>query len=312
LLLLGAVIALLAYIGAVWITDAAQARAALWELGWLGCLGVLSLSLLNYVLRFYRWQHYLAQLGRVLPVPLHFMYYLSGFAFTASPAKAGEAFRSLHLHEHGVAYSDSLAALFSERLLDLVAMCLLASLAAVEYVSYRPLVAGIVVAALVVLAMVRHTWLADRLDTLRPRMPRLLLKPLSTLTALLRSSRLLLEPAPMAIGLGIALLAWGAEGFGLYLICHSLHIDVTVTSSIGIYAVAALAGCAAFFMPAGIGGTEVVMTSLLMLHHSTLRTALVAALLCRIATLWFAVLVGIAASLAVELQLMPRPVRSAS
>ena len=56
------------------------------------------------------------------------LYYLSGFAFTVSPAKAGEAVRSLYLRSYGVTYSQSIAALFVERLQDLLAMVLLASL----------------------------------------------------------------------------------------------------------------------------------------------------------------------------------------
>jgi uncharacterized membrane protein YbhN (UPF0104 family) len=80
----------------------------------------------------------------------------------------------------------------------------------------------------------------------------------------------------------------------------------------GIYALASLAGSAAFFLPAGIGGMEIVMTTLLVAHGAPLRTAVIATLLCRIATLWFAVLIGVAASAAIEMQMPPRPLRSVS
>jgi glycosyltransferase 2 family protein len=313
LLILLALLAALAYVGAALATDAAKTREALLQLGWTGSLLVLALSALNYLLRFYRWQRFLTKLGRTLPTGLHFLYYLSGFAFTASPAKAGEAFRSSHLREHGVAYSESLAALFSERLLDLVAMCLLASFIAIEYVTYRPLVAGVSVVALVMLGMASHPYLSDKLrsisDSSRRRLVRM---PLATLADLLRSSRRLLQPRTAAFGLIIGMLSWSAEGLGLFLICQSLHVSVTASTAIGIYAMASLAGCAAFFMPAGIGGTEIVMTSLLMGQHTSLRTAVIATLLCRIATLWFAVLIGVTASVLVEIQTTIRPIRSAS
>ncbi|MGO9594060.1 MAG: lysylphosphatidylglycerol synthase transmembrane domain-containing protein [Steroidobacteraceae bacterium] len=313
LLILFALFAALTYIGAVLATDAAKTREALLQLGWMGSLLVLALSALNYVLRFYRWQSFLARLGRTLPTPLHFLYYLSGFAFTASPAKVGEAFRSSHLRGHGVAYSESLAALFSERVLDLVAMCLLASFMAFENVTYRSLVAGVSIVALALLGMASHPYLSDWLqcfsDSSRHRLVRM---PLATLADLLRSSRRLLQPRTAAFGLTIALLSWGAEGLGLFLICQSLHVNVAASTAIGIYAMASLAGCVAFFMPAGIGGTEIVMTSLLLVQHTSLRTAVVATLLCRIATLWFAVLIGVAASLLVEFQMALRPIRSTS
>jgi uncharacterized protein (TIRG00374 family) len=313
LLILIALSVAVIYIGATVLTDAPKAHQALAQLGWAGCILVLALSAINYSLRFYRWQQFLARLGRVLPTGLHFLYYLSGFAFTVSPAKVGEAFRSVHLREHGVAYSESLAALFAERLLDLVAMCLLASLIAVEHVAYRPLVGGVTIIGVVLLAMACHPFLTQRLQSISAASthPKLV-RPLATLAKLLQSSHLILQPRPAALGLAIGLVAWGAEGLGLFLICQGLHLNISAPTAIGIYAIASLAGSAAFFMPAGIGGMEIVMTTLLIAHDAPLRTAVIATLLCRIATLWFAVLIGVAASATVEFQATHRHMRSAA
>jgi uncharacterized protein (TIRG00374 family) len=308
-----ALLASVVYVGAVVATDASKTRDALVELGWIGCILVLALSALNYALRFYRWRNYLAQLGRVLPTSLHFLYYLSGFAFTVSPGKAGEAFRSIHLREHGVTYSESIAALFAERLLDLVAMCLLASFIAYDHETYRPLIGGVLVFAAVLLGMVRHGFLPRRLQSLSEasKHGRLALY-MATLASLLRSSHRLLQPRPLAFGLAIALVSWGAEGLGFYLICQGLHLNVATSTAIGIYAIASLAGSAAFFLPAGLGGMEIVMTTLLLAQGASLRSALIATLLCRIATLWFAVLIGVAASTIIEFHAAPRQVRSVS
>jgi glycosyltransferase 2 family protein len=149
-----AALATLAYVGAGFAVDAARVREAISTLGWLGCGLVLTLSVLNYLVRFERWQMFLIRLGHRLPGLQHLVYYLSGFAFTVSPAKAGEAVRSIYLREHGVGYSTSIAALFVERLQDLLAMALLASLVVVERPAYRPLVAG---ALLLVLTVVIAT-----------------------------------------------------------------------------------------------------------------------------------------------------------
>jgi uncharacterized protein (TIRG00374 family) len=262
-----ALLVALAYVGAAVLTDASKTRDALLQLGWIGCLLVLSLSAINYLLRFYRWQNYLAKLGRQLPTPLHLLYYISGFAFTVSPAKTGEAFRSIYLREHGVTYSESLAALFAERLLDLVAMCLLASFMAFEHPAYRPLIAGVMVVAAVLLGLARHPFLPRLLQTISDtNKHRHLDVPLATLASLLRSSHRLLQPWPLTFGLIVALLSWGAEGLGFYLICRGLHLTVSATAGIGIYAIASLAGSAAFFLPAGIGGMEIVMTTLLIAY----------------------------------------------
>src|SRR5271166_4868679 len=123
----------LVYVAIAVITDASRLAEALRQLGFLGCGSVLGLSALNYILRFQRWKSFLSTLGRHLPLGRHYLYYMGGFAFTISPAKAGEAVRSLYLRAHGVTYAESIAALFVERLLDLFAMVILASLIVLDH-----------------------------------------------------------------------------------------------------------------------------------------------------------------------------------
>ena len=121
-------LAALLYLGVVLFTDRDAVLAALHRVGAPVLVAIFALSLLNYLLRFWRWQRYIAAFGHSLPWRRHFLYYLAGFTLTVTPGKAGEAVRSLYLHGHGVSYAQSLAALFVERLLDVLAMSLLALL----------------------------------------------------------------------------------------------------------------------------------------------------------------------------------------
>jgi len=303
-------IGLLAYLGAALFTDAPRLRQALLSLGWIGGGAVLSLSLLNYWLRFARWQYYMTGLGHRLPAAAHFLAYLSGFALTVSPAKAGEAVRSLYLHEHGVPHAETIAAVFVERLLDLLSVVVLASLIVLEQRAYWPVLIGVSGFALLLLLIAGHPALPDRLQALAQRHSGLVHRPLRTFAALLHTSRRLLQPKLLLLGLVIGLLSWAAEGVGFHLICHSLGGNLELTVDIGIYGIAVVAGCAAFFMPAGIGGMEVVMTSLLVGHGSSLAVAVIATLLCRLATLWFAVLIGLAATAVLESSPGLRPLRT--
>ena len=295
----------LAYVGVALMTDSARLSEALWQLGARGCAAVLGLSVLNYLLRFWRWQSFLARLGRTLPIGRHLLVYLSGFAFTVSPAKAGEAVRSLYLRDHGVTYGESIAALFIERLLDLFAIVILASMVAIDHAAYRPLLGATVVAIAAVLIGVCQPWVPVWLEGLAARRSGRIVRPLGALASLLRSSRRLLQPLPLLTGITLGLLAWAAEGVGFRFVCAGLDIEGSLTTFVGIYALAVLAGNAAFFMPAGIGGMEIVMTTLLVERGATLRVAIIATLLCRLATLWFAVIIGVAAAAGVELSTRP-------
>jgi uncharacterized protein (TIRG00374 family) len=308
-----AALATAAYVGAGFVVDAPRVRGAIDALGWLGCGLVLGLSVLNYLVRFQRWQMFLQHFGHRLPAMQHLLCYLSGFAFTVSPAKAGEAVRSVYLREHGVSFAQSIAALFVERLQDLLAMTLLASLVVLGRPEYRPLVAGalLIVAALLVATSHRS------LPTLLQRLGKYFKRPRVTaattaLVTLLTSSRQLLQPKLLLVGTAIGVLSWGGEGLGYYLICQGLHVHVSLLVAVGIYALAVLAGTATFFLPAGIGGMEVVMTALLVSHGAPVRVSIIATLLCRVATLWFAVVIGIGAALLTEFAARPARLRSAS
>lgn len=96
------------------------------RVGWWQCGQIVSVVLLGYGLRFLRWQGYLSALGHRLPWRPSLNIYLAGFALTTTPGKAGEALRGVLLKRLEVPYAQSFAALFSERLADLLAMAGLA------------------------------------------------------------------------------------------------------------------------------------------------------------------------------------------
>jgi uncharacterized protein (TIRG00374 family) len=293
------------YVGIAILTDSATLVSALRQLGWRGCLAVLALSLANYLLRFERWQYYLHRLSHNLTAGRHLLYYLSGFAFTVSPAKAGEAMRSLYLQDHGITYTESIAALFVERLLDLFAITAMASLIVLDHAQYRPMFIGSITLLVVILVGTSQRKVPAWIDWLSARFKGRVMRLLAALAGLLRSSSRFLRPRSLVFGFSLGLAAWIAEGIGFQLICHGLHINGTTTLFIGIYAVSVLAGSLVFFLPAGIGGMEIVMTTLLVEQGAPLRTAIIATLLCRLATLWFAVIIGVAAASVAELTHRP-------
>jgi len=310
-LVLVAALGMVAYLAGAFVTDYDALRGAMEKLGWSGAALVLGLSLLNYVLRFARWHWYLHDLGHAVPLARHLSIYLGGFLFTVSPAKAGEAVRGLYLKEHGVAYADTFAALFVERLLDFLAYALLAILVVMRHPDYRLFLGLAFALAAVLLVLAGRPQLPRWIERFAAHRAGRLAAPLRALARLLESSRRMLRPALLLPGLAIGLVAWGAEGIGFHLICEGLSLEVPPMTATSIYAIAGLAGAATFFMPGGIGGMEAVMTALLTALGAPLPVAIVATLLCRLATLWFAVFLGFFAIAALEMRVfrapLPRP-----
>lgn len=261
-----------------------------WDLIALAAL----LSLLNYVLRIIRWRSYLARLGHPLGLRFAALTFVAGFAYTLSPGKVGEMVRARYYVPFGVPLPKTAAAFFAERLLDLVAMVVLAALLFAGSQSYRGAIAGaaaLVVAALAVFALVPWERATSRLRAIHG-IPELLRKGLVGVTSALAATRPLLRPAPLLFGFAIGLVAWGLEGVGLSVLTGMVPaVQVSLPAAVGVYAVAVLIGGLSF-LPGGLGSTEAIMTTLLVALGVPLGEAIVLTLACRIVTLWLAVCLG--------------------
>lgn len=293
-LVLSVLVAAAGYLAiSVW-TGWVDVRQAFGSIGMTGMAIALALSLVNYGLRFLRWQWYLSIMGNVVPWRSSGRIYLAGFALTTTPGKAGETLRSVLLKNWGVSYAQSLAAFLSERLSDLVAILIL-SLAGLLSSPWGKefVVGGIAVVMTVMLLLSRKGWLQflHVRTANRNKLPIRLLH--HGLHILLEAHRCHTSTTVVAATL-LSIVAWSAEAFAFYLLLHQLGSDLSLAFSVFVYAVSMLAG-ALSFLPGGLGGTEAVMISLLLSSGMPGSEAVAATVLIRLATLWFAVLLGMVA-----------------
>ena len=275
--------------------------SAMARLGWDGWALVLGLSLFNYGLRFGRWEYNLALFGHRIGHRRSLLYYFSGFAFSTTPGKAGEGMRSVYYKRHGVSYVHSLANFFAERFLDVTAVVLLSSAVAYSFPITRWPIAFLTLALIAVLPIIHYAplqkWFTAQVARIRHDKVR---KVSHHLVDLLRSASRLMRSKPLYIGLSIGVVAWGAEGIGLWVILDRLGVEISVMMAVGIYSAAILTG-AATFLPGGLGTAEAVMILLLGLSGADASTAVAATLICRLGTLWFVVALGVVALGALQL-----------
>jgi uncharacterized protein (TIRG00374 family) len=285
---------------AVIYADFDKIQASLAKMGWLGWCAVLALSTVNILVRFGRWQLYLHTLGHKVPALRSLQYFIAGFAFTSTPAKAGEALRSVYLKREGVSYPQSLGALFVERLTDLIAVILFALAAAYPFEDYRWLVALAGCLTLSMLPLVHSQFLRAQLTQLSDRMPNTRIQAaLRHLVEILTSSAALLRSGPLYGGMALSLIAALAVCLIMYIVLTLLGAEISLTLAIGIYATGILVG-ALSFLPGGIGSAELVMIGLLILAGVDKTTATAATLVCRIAALWYSIGLGIIAVIGLE------------
>lgn len=288
------------YLFFIFSTDTKKILSTMSQLSFIDWLIILSCSFSSYIFRFIRWNKYISSFNHIIPVKRHFAYYLAGLALTTTPAKAGETVRSLYLLPYAVKISESLASFFTERLLDVTVMVFLASFLFFTFPDLNKSYAYFILSLLLALAIL--------LPLLSTRLPQqflnLLINKLNKnklsqilehIVALLRSAHQLLSLKMLSQGLILGLIAWFLNGLVFYLILDKIGFPVTLSLALTIYAISILAG-AASFIPGGIGATEAVMGLMLLSINSETHIAIAVPILTRLATLWFAVCVGLVAN----------------
>ncbi len=261
-----------------------------WALG-----AAIALALGNYVMRFFRWQMYLRRQDVSVPVASSAIVFFAGLSLSITPAKLGELVKSYLLREmHDIPAPKTAPIVVAERVSDLIALLVLAVIGVAAYGVDPTLV--IIAGALIGLGLVLLAWprpthgIIDLVT--RPAKLRRLRDPLHET---LRGLGALCRPVPLTIATLIAVPAWGLECIGFALICDAFpgaHVDLGL--AMVIYAGTTIAG-ALSFLPGGLGVTEGAMTVALVKGSAKLdpATAVAATLLTRLATLWFAVVIGL-------------------
>jgi uncharacterized protein (TIRG00374 family) len=266
------------------------------SLGWTGWLLILTCSFTNYVLRFVRWVFYANTWNHSVSHWLHFNYYMSAFALTTTPGKAGETIRSVYLSSHGVPYNKSLAMFFTERFLDVIVISILATLSILSIDQYEYFIIFALLVLLTLLQIIRSPLGGKVLTYTSIRLPQGKIKSLlDYLILLLNSARELLVMNKLIPGMLFGFLAWSIQGLAFHFILQKMGINLDLAISMSIYAISLLAG-AISFVPGGIGTTEAVMGLLLLQFNVDPAHAIAAPIISRISTLWFAVSLGLLSS----------------
>jgi uncharacterized membrane protein YbhN (UPF0104 family) len=255
---------------------------------------VLSLSLFNYALRFVRWEVYLRRLEVPLARSRSLAVFLAGFLLSVTPGKAGELGKAWLVRELGGGPAlRVLPAVLAERATDLLGVLLLLALGALPFPGGPWIAAaGLLGVGVAVLAL---TWapvarllfrILAKLPVVGPRVPHLV--------EIYDDLRSLLSPGLLLFALALSVVAWGAEGVGFFLVVRQYAPNAGLLLSIFNYTGSTFLGGLSM-LPGGLGAAEGALAALL--HSQGLDTADAGSvtLVTRGATLWFAVLLGLAA-----------------
>ena len=285
-LVISAALGVAVYVGFAAYSDWGKVRDSLASFRWVLFAGALGLAATNYLIRFIKWHYYLGRLELSIPRGRSLCIFLSGFTLTVTPGKLGEVVKSYFLRESdGVPMARTAPIVVAERVTDLIALVLLAAGGALTYeIGSRGIYIGAALVAVFLIVVSSE------------RLMRAILRPLpKKLSELYDSMITLVRPAPLAVATVLSVAAWACECLAFWVVIQGFAgAQVSVGLATAIYAGSTIAGAVS---PGGLGVTELGMTTGLvtMGHGLDKASAFGATFIVRLATLWFAVLVGMVA-----------------
>lgn len=255
---------------------------------------LLALSLVNYLLRGLRWRMLAERAGLDLPLGRALLYYVAGFALTATPGKLGELIRLwLMRRHHGHPYERTFGLLVLDRLTDALPMFLLVLAGTHTVTGHGPAVAFLGLLVVVPGLLVLRPRLLERglalLARSGPRVARLSVR----LGRALGATAALAAPRPLLAACALGLFGWAAEILGLWLLLAALDRPIGFEAAAFVFGFAMLVGALPLF-PGGVGGTEATMIALLLALGTGPEVAVAATGVTRLATLGFATALGLA------------------
>lgn len=278
--------------------DVTKLRAAAANVSPPAVLLGFGLAACNYGLRIWRWQYYLHCIDVSVPLVESAVIFLSGFVMSVTPGKVGEVFKSLLLYEaRGVSMLRTAPIVIAERLTDLIALVFLMAVGSLAFENGVAIAAAGAFVVSCMVAVFAYRPLGEALLRFAERFrtfARFVHKVREAYEALLS----MLRPGPLLFGSLLAMLAWSLECGTLYAIVHGFPgTTLPWDAAVFAYSASTIAGALAM-LPGGLGVTEAGMTGLLQALGGSAVTkeiATAATILVRLATLWFAVGIGMIA-----------------
>ncbi|MDO8736713.1 MAG: lysylphosphatidylglycerol synthase transmembrane domain-containing protein [Thermoleophilia bacterium] len=252
----------------------------------------LACTLVNYLVRFVKWEYLIRVIDIRIPVVPSFVIFISGLTMTISPAKMGEVMKSFLLKDYGdVPVSHSSPVVVAERATDVMGIVILGSAGSLAYAFGRELMAVTVVMMTLFIILVQTRSLCLRLIKLAERIP-FIRRFAEHFEKFYESAYVLLKVRRLLPSVVLSTIGWFFECLAAYICLRGLGVDLSLMLVTFIFVFASLAG-ALSMIPGGLGVAEGSMTGLMVSNGVDRGDAVAGTILIRLVTFWFAILLGL-------------------
>jgi uncharacterized protein (TIRG00374 family) len=271
---------------------------------------ILGLVTLSYVGRFFRWVYYLKVLKVSVPTGMNAAIFASGLSMAVSPGKLGEVLKSVFIRRtSGAPIARTAPAVVAERATDGTGMVIWGFLGAFALALPPWTMLMFLAVAAFGIAVLRSKRLSLAVERVMAKLP-LVNRFAPHLSDFHGASNALLAVGPLLIGTVISFLSWGLECTGVYLCAVGLGVDRPFLLIVFVFATSSLLGVVSM-LPGGIGAVEAGLYGQFV-AVANLSTGVAGALtlIIRLATLWFATLLGICGLILVQRLLGDAPLEA--
>ncbi|MBS1552399.1 MAG: flippase-like domain-containing protein [Bacteroidetes bacterium] len=268
------------------------------EFSWIYFPLILALSFGNYIIRYYKWEYYRKLLNIDLKPKASFLIFMATFVMSVTPGKMGELLKSyLVREENGTPISRSAPIILAERLTDFISVVLLCIAGAFVFNYGKGIIIGVGLFFISGVMLISSRKLSMKVISYLEKV-KLLSRFAHKFHEAYESIYTLVKIKPLIIATVVSAAAWFCECLGLYVILRVYssisHINVSLMSAVFIYGFSTIVGSIAM-LPGGLGVTEASLTGLMVLMKIPKDVSVASTFIIRVATLWFAVLIGVIA-----------------
>ena len=261
---------------------------------------ILGLVAFSYAVRFVRWSYYLRILAVTMPPQMNVAIFVAGLSMTISPGKFGEVLKSVFIRQvSGASIARTAPAVIAERVTDATGMLAWGLLGALAFsLGPRGLLLFLAITAIGI-AGLRSKRLSLLVESMLLKLP-LLHRLAPHLGVFHGASNELLAARPLIVGTAISFFSWGIEILAVYLCVVGMGAGAPFLMVVFIFAVSSVGG-AVTMLPGGIGAAEAGMVGMFRtVAGLSGATSVALTFLIRLATLWFATLIGVVGLLLVR------------
>ena len=291
------------FVGLAVYADVGEVGQSFAEFKWGYIPLILALTLLNYLLRFYKWDYYLKAIGIRLRSRDSLAIFLSGLSMSVTPAKMGEVFKSYLLKSfNGTEMSRTIPVVFAERITDMLGLSILAVISFSAFQYGKEILIVVLALLLALVCVIKSKRVCDRLLAVSEHVP-LLNKLSDSLRLAYESAHTLFTLRNLAVATAISVVSWGFECLAMYFVLQGFGVDASVLLSVFVFSFSSLAG-AVSMIPGGLAVAEGSFAGLLVIAEVSKGIAAGATIVIRFCTLWFGVIVGLGTTFLVRGKLL--------